>query len=48
MLPGFWGTWLHQSTLFDLGNTVLASKGPVETIGMNSGAAEPIELPLVR
>ena len=36
MLPGFWGTWLYQSTLFDLANTVLASKGPVETICMNS------------
>ena len=37
VLPGFWGTWLYQSTLFDLANTVLASKGPVETICMNSG-----------
>ena len=36
MLPGFWGNWLYQSTLFDLANTVLASKGPVETICMNS------------
>ena len=36
MLPGFWGTWLYQSTLFDLANTVLASKGSVETICMNS------------
>ena len=36
MLPGFWGTWLYQSTLFDLANTVLASKGPVETICTNS------------
>ena len=36
VLPGFWGTWLYQSTLFDLANTVLASKGPVETICMNS------------
>ena len=36
VLPGFWGTWLHQSTLFDLANTVLASKGSVETICMNS------------
>ena len=35
VLPGFWGTWLYQSTLFDLANTVLASKGPVETICMN-------------
>ena len=26
----------HPSTLFDLANTVLASKGPVETICMNS------------
>ena len=36
VLPGFWGTWLYQSTLFDLANTVLASKGPVETICINS------------
>ena len=36
VLPGFWCTWLYQSTLFDLANTVLASKGPVETICMNS------------
>ena len=36
VLPGFWGTWLYQSTLFDLANTVLARKGPVETIFMNS------------
>ena len=36
VLPGFWGTWLFQSTLFDLANTVLASKGSVETIRMNS------------
>ena len=36
MLPGFWGTWLYQSTLFDLTNTVLASKSSVETIRMNS------------
>ena len=36
MLPGFWGTWLYQSTLFDLANTVLASKCSVETICMNS------------
>ena len=36
MLPVFWGTWLHQSTLFDLANTVLASKSSVETICMNS------------
>ena len=36
MLPGFWGTWLYQSTLFDLANTVLASKSSVETICMNS------------
>ena len=26
VLPGLWGTWLYQSTLFDLANTVLASK----------------------
>ena len=36
LLPGFWGTWLYQSTFFDLVNTVLASKGPVETICVNS------------
>ena len=36
MLPGFWGSWLYQSTLFDFANTVLASKGSVETICMNS------------
>ena len=36
VLPGFWGTWLYQSTLFDLANTVLASKGSVETKCMNS------------
>ena len=36
MLPGFWGTWLYQSTFFDLANTVLASKTSVETICMNS------------
>ena len=36
VLPGFWGTWLYQSTLFDLPNTVLASKGSVETVFMNS------------
>ena len=36
VMPGFWGTWLYQSTLFDLANTVPASKGPVETIFMNS------------
>ena len=32
MLPGFRGTWLYQSTFFDLAKTVLASKGSVETI----------------
>ena len=32
----FWGTWLYQSTLFDLSNTVLASESSVETICMNS------------
>ena len=48
VLPGFWGTWLYQSTLFDLANTVLASKSSVETICMNSVATEPIELSLVR
>ena len=36
MLPGFWGTWLHRSTSFDIANTVLASKGSLETICMNS------------
>ena len=36
VLPAFWGTWLYQSTLFDLANTVLATKVPVETICMNS------------
>ena len=36
MLPGFWGTWLYQITLFDLANTVLASKSSVETLCMNS------------
>ena len=30
--PGVWGTWLYQSTLFDLANTVLASKFSVKTI----------------
>ena len=36
VLPGFWGSWLYQSTLYDLANTVLASKVLVETICMNS------------
>ena len=36
MFPGFWGTWLYQSTLFDIANTVLASEGSLETICMNS------------
>ena len=36
MLPGFWGTRLYQSTLFDLANTLLASKGSLETICKNS------------
>ena len=36
VLPGLWGTWLYQSTLFDLANTVLASRSSVETICMNS------------
>ena len=36
MLPDFWGTWLYHSTLFDLADTVLASKSSVETICMNS------------
>ena len=35
VLPGF-GAPGYQSTLFDLANTVLASKGSVETICMNS------------
>ena len=36
VLPGFWRTWLYQSTLFDLANTVLANKSSIETICMNS------------
>ena len=36
VLPGFWGTWLPSNTFFDLANTVLASKGSVETICINS------------
>ena len=36
MLPGFWGTSLYQITLFDIANTVLTSKGSVETIRMKS------------
>ena len=36
VFPGFWGTWLYQSTLFDIANTVLASKGSAETIFMTS------------
>ena len=36
VLPGFWGTRLYQSTLIDLAKTVLASKGSVETICINS------------
>ena len=36
MLPGFWGTSLYQSNLFDLANTVLASNDSVETICKNS------------
>ena len=36
VLPGFWGTWLYQSNLFDLANTVLAIKSSLETICMNS------------
>ena len=36
VFPGFRGTWLYQSTLFDLANTVLAGKGSVETICKNS------------
>ena len=34
--PGIWGTWLYKNTLFDLANTVLASKISVETICMSS------------
>ena len=34
--PGVCGIWLYQSTLFDLANTVLASKGSLETICMIS------------
>ena len=36
VLPGFWGTWLPSNHLFDLADTVLASRGFVETICMNS------------
>ena len=36
VLPGFGGTWLYHSTLFDLANSVLASKSSVETICRNS------------
>ena len=36
MLPGFWGTWLYQSTLFDLADTVLGIKSSLETKCMNS------------
>ena len=36
VLPSFWGTWLYQITLFDVANTVLASKGSLETIRLNS------------
>ena len=36
MLPVFWGTWLYQSTLFDIVHTASASKCSVETICMNS------------
>ena len=36
VLPGFWGTWLYQSTLFDLANTVLANKSSVKTKCLNS------------
>ena len=36
VVPGFGAPGCHQSTLFDLANTVLASKGSVETICMNS------------
>ena len=32
MLPSFWGTWLYQSTLFDLVHTALASKCSVKTL----------------
>ena len=36
VLPGFWGTCLYQITLFDLANTVLASKCSIEAICVNS------------
>ena len=36
VLPGFWGTWLPSNHLFDLADTVLASRGFVDTICMNS------------
>ena len=36
MLPGFGAPGCHPSTLFDLANTVLASKGILETICTNS------------
>ena len=36
VLPGFEAPGCHQSTLFDLANTVLASKSSVETICMSS------------
>ena len=32
MLPSFWGTWLYQSTLFDLVHTALASECSVKTL----------------
>ena len=36
VLPGLWGTWLYQSTLFDLANTAMASTNSVQTICMIS------------
>ena len=36
MLPGFGAPGCHPSTLIDLANTALASKGSVETICMIS------------
>ena len=48
VLPGFWGIWLYQSVLFDLANTVLASKCSVETICMNSLGYRTHQLSVVR
>ena len=38
----------HPSTLIDLANTALASKGSIETKCMISRAAEPVEVSMVR